>query len=204
MKKILLLAGVALVSLTSLQAQEFRFGAKAGVNFANQSGDDTEFYKNKTGFHIGGFVEIPLTDKFSVQPELLYSAQGAKIDESEDGFSFEAKYKMDYINIPIMAKYYIIEGLSVEAGPQVGVLVSAKAEVEESFMGESDSEEFDFKDESSTLDLGIGVGAAYRLTNGLFFSARYVLGLSNVNDFEGSDDYKQQNRVIQLSVGFAL
>ncbi|WP_203295867.1 porin family protein [Luteirhabdus pelagi] len=209
MKKLVLFAAVAVFGLTTMTAQEVRLGAKAGVNFASIGGDGTDGVDGRTSFHVGGLVEIPISEKFSVQPELLYSSQGAKSEYTEDfGFGVtadvEEKLKLDYINIPILAKFYVAEGFSLQAGPQIGFLVSANAEIEYSAEGESDSEDADVSDFYSGLDLGVGAGAGYRLNNGVFFQARYVLGLSNINDFEGSDDFKNQNNVIQVSVGYSF
>lgn len=214
MKKVVFLAAFAVFGLSAVQAQEVRLGAKAGVNFASIGGDDTEEIDGRTSFHIGLLAEIPLGDRFTVQPEILYSAQGAKVEYTQSPFdapiSYKEKLKLDYINIPIMAKYYVIEGLSLEAGPQFGILVSAKAETEATIFGETESSDFDVKDSFKTLDIGLGLGAGYRLNNGIFFSARYVLGLSNMVDmgdeFELYDegDFKQHNNVIQLSVGYSF
>lgn len=218
MKKHVLLIAAAIFSFGAMQAQEIRFGAKAGVNFASVGGDETDDVDGKTGFHIGGLVEIMITDEFGVQPELLYSAQGSKSEFTEDlggGFfdimgKYTQKTKLDYINIPIMAKYYVTEGLAIEAGPQIGFLVSANSESEveisgadaDIFEGDTDSGDVDISDFTSGVDFGVGVGASYRLDMGVFFGARYNLGLSNINDFAGSDDFKNQNNVIQLSVGY--
>ena len=213
MKKLLLTAAVAVFGLTSINAQEITFGAKAGVNFSTIGGDETGDYESKTGFHIGAVAEIMISDKFSFQPELMYSSQGAKssysgtftllgdtIYETE-----ELKYKLDYINIPLMAKYYVAEGFSIEAGPQIGFLVSAKDEFEftetENGVTQSGSEEEDIEDTSS-IDFGVNFGLGYKLESGLNFGARYNLGLSNINDGKGSDVFKQQNNVFQLSVGY--
>ncbi|MCT8340143.1 PorT family protein [Flavobacteriaceae bacterium TK19130] len=208
MKKLVLFAAVAVFGLTTMTAQEVRLGAKAGINFASIGGDETDGVDGRTSFHIGGLVEIPISEKFSVQPELLYSSQGASSEYSETFFgetiSFEETVKLDYINIPILAKFYVAEGFSLEAGPQVGFLVSANSEFEASGGGESESGDEDISDNVSGLDLGVGAGAGYRLNNGVFFQARYVLGLSNINDFEGSDDFKNQNNVIQVSVGYSF
>ncbi len=214
MKKLLLFAAFAAFTFTTANAQsEFRIGFKGGVNFASVGGDFTDDYDGRTSFHIGGLVEIPISEKFAVQPELLYSSQGYKIEESDTDYNFEAKTKLDYINVPIMAKYYIIDGLSAELGPQIGVLISAKDEYDETYEGESESGEDDVKDFYNTLDIGIGVGASYRLNNGIFFSARYVIGLSDVtneDDLEGEfgpldiEVFKQRNKVIQLSAGFSF
>ena len=215
MKKLLLFIAVAILTISTAQSQELRIGAKAGVNFASVGGDFTDNYDGRTSFHIGGLVEIPISEKFSIQPELLYSGQGAKSEyDNSFGDSLvigKEKLKLDYINIPIMAKYYIIEGLSVEAGPQFGILVSAKNEYEESgFRGEISGEE-DVKEFYNTLDIGFGLGTSYRLNNGVFFSARYVIGLTDITDDDDVDfgpfdidGYKQRNRAIQLSAGFSF
>jgi len=214
MKKIFTIAAIAVLGMTSVNAQDVNFGAKAGVNFATVTGDETDDFESKTGFHVGVVAEIMLSDKFSFQPELVYSSQGTKISESgtEDfgGITYqyeeEATRKLDYLNLPLMAKYYVSEGLSIEAGPQIGFLINSEAEYEYSatYEGttESESETEDLKDYTSSIDFGFNFGLGYKLENGLNFGARYNLGLSNINDFEGSDDVKNQNAVFQVSVGF--
>ncbi|OIQ22375.1 porin family protein [Lacinutrix sp. MedPE-SW] len=214
MKKLFTIAAFAVLGITSVNAQEVNFGAKAGVNFATITGDDTDGIDSKTGFHVGAVAEIMISEKFSIQPELVYSSQGAKDSETETEtfngetvfFKSEAKRKSDYINLPIMAKFYVADGFSLEAGPQVGFLVNSEAELEytESYEGEtySEKETVDLKDFTSSIDFGVNFGLGYKLDNGLNFGARYNLGLSNINDGEGSDNFKNQNSVIQVSVGF--
>ena len=191
MKKLLLTAVFAVITIVSINAQEF--GAKAGVNFASLNGD--EDFDGRTSFFVGGVVEFEISESFSLQPELLYSSQGAKSSFSEEGFDFESTIKLDYLNIPLMAKYYVTEGLSIEAGPQVGFLLSAKAEYKED--GESDSE--DIKDELKSVDFGLNFGLGYKLDSGLNFGARYNLGLSNVPD---EDDFDLKNGVFQIAIGY--
>lgn len=212
MKKILLLVTVVACTI-SAHSQEIRMGAKAGVNFANMSfkPSDGEDFKSRTSFHIGGLVEIPITDKFSVQPEILYSSQGSQLKESEEYMgqkvNSEIKFKLDYVSIPVMAKYYVIDGLGLEAGPQFGILVSAKGEYEFSGFGMSESGSEDLKDELKTLDIGLGFGASYRLDMGVFFGARYILGLTDINDNKDDgfdDEAKVKNNVFQLSVGYTF
>lgn len=214
MKKLFTIAAVAVLGMTSVNAQDINFGAKAGVNFATITGDDVDGIESKTGFHVGVVAEFMISEKFSFQPELMYSAQGAKISESGtetfNGFTYsysqEAKRKLDYINLPLMAKFYVAEGFSIEAGPQIGFLLNSEAEYEysETFEGttESESTTEDLKDFTSTIDFGVNFGLGYKLESGLNFGARYNLGLSNINDAEGSDDFKNQNGVFQVSVGF--
>ena len=190
MKKLFLLAAVVVFGFSNVNAQEVNFGAKAGLNLASIAGDDTDDLDGRTAFHVGVVAEIAISDQFSVQPELVYSAQGATM--SDEGIDVDIN--ADYINLPIMAKYYVADGFSIEAGPQVGFLMSAKVKAE--------GEEEDIKDSVKGIDFGANLGIGYKLESGLNFGARYNLGLSNLNDGEDSDDFKWNNSVIQVSVGY--
>ncbi len=203
MKKLLLFTAVAFFAFTTAQSQEFRIGFKGGVNIATLGGDT--FYgslNTRASFHIGGLVEIPLVGKFSIQPELLYSSQGSKYDYYGGLFddSFDGAVKLDYISIPVMAKFYIIEGLSAEAGPVFSILVSAK---EDDFNDDGDVESFDAKEDYKSFDAAIAIGASYRLDMGVFFSLRYNKGLLDINDIDGYNG-KNQNNVFQVSAGYSF
>ena len=191
MKKIILT--VAVFTIGFVNAQEVKYGAKAGLNFANLTGD-VEDASMKIGFNVGGFAEIKVSDKFSVQPELLYSTQGAKSEESFEGETIESEWNLSYLNIPIMAKYYVSEKFSLEAGPQIGFLLGSKVKVE--------SIEVDFKDNTESIDFGLNIGTAYDFTENLFAGLRYNIGLSNVAKTESGDDTKINNSVISLSLGY--
>ena len=191
MKKLLLIIAVFALVFNA-NAQEIKFGVKAGINFATIAGDETDDLKSKTTFHIGAVVEIPISDSFSIQPELVYSSQGAKVDDNIS----DVELKLDYINLPIMAKFYVSEGFSLEAGPQVGFLMSSKIE--------EDGESEDLKNETSGIDFGLNLGLGFKMETGLNFGARYNLGLSNIWDFEDSDNFKNQNSVLQIFIGFTF
>ena len=181
MKKILLLAVVTVLGFTNVNAQEIKFGAKGGLNFASISGDNTKGIDVVTSFNFGVLSEIPISDKFSFQPELMYSGQGYSFNDNTIALS--------YLNIPLMGKYYLTKGLSIEAGPQIGFLLSAK------------NEKTDVKDSFNTFDFGVNFGLGYKLDNGLNFGARYNLGLTDINDLEGSSS-KNKNGVFQISIGY--
>lgn len=190
MKKLIIVLVIAILGFTPGNAQDIKIGAKAGFNLATLTGDINDA-KSRTSFHLGGVVELPVSDTFSVQPELLYSAQGrkSKTDDNE-------KEKLDYVLVPVMAKFYPIEnlkGLSIEAGPQLGFLLSAE--------GEDNGGTFDLKDETKSIDVGVNFGLGYKMENGVNFSARFNLGISDINDFPDDPD-KFKNSVIQISVGY--
>lgn len=181
MKKVLLVTVIAVLGLANVNAQEIKFGAKGGLNFASISGDNTGDIETVTAFNFGLLAEIPLTEKFSFQPELMYSGQGYSFNDDT--------VALNYLNIPLMGKYYLTKGLSLEAGPQVGFLLSAK------------NDDTDVKDSFNTVDFGVNFGLGYKLDNGLNFGARYNLGLSDINNIDGFNG-KSKNGVFQLSVGY--
>lgn len=172
-----------LFCLSSLSAQSFSFGAKAGANFANVTGDDVENASTRTGFHLGAVANIGISDKFGIQPELIYSQQGSKDDE------FDITLKLDYLNIPILADITVAQGFSLQAGPQFGININSSAE-------DDNGNEGDVEDINS-LDLGAAVGAQLKLESGLFFQARYNLGLSDI-----VDDSSAKNSNITVSIGY--
>ncbi|MFD2909422.1 porin family protein [Flavobacterium ardleyense] len=183
MKKLLLVVAVAVLGFSNVSAQDIKFGVKGGLNFATLLGDNASDSDLVSSFNFGIMSEIPITDKFSFQPELMYSGQGYGIKDTKDFVS------LTYVNMPLMAKYYVAKGLSIEAGPQVGYLIGAD------FDGEN------IKDSFKKLDFGANVGVGYKLENGLNFGVRYNLGLSNINNTDGSSN-KYKNGVLQASVGY--
>jgi opacity protein-like surface antigen len=192
MKKLLIVAAIAVFGMGVSNAQDISYGVKAGLNLANFGGDDefTDGFEGLTSFHIGGFAQIGISDKFMIQPELIYSQQGAQDEEDSD-----FKLRLNYLNLPIMAKYMVADGFSLEAGPQVGFAISRK-------FTDGDND-VDVDDEIKALDFGVGIGAGYELPSGLMFSVRYNLGLANLleDDF-GGDNFTLNNNVLQVSVGY--
>tara|TARA_R110000868_G_scaffold63569_1_gene191755 strand:+ start:113 stop:685 length:573 start_codon:yes stop_codon:yes gene_type:complete len=188
MKKIILTVA-AVFAFGFSNAQETKFGVKGGLNLANLAGD-IENNSSKIGFNVGGFVEIKVSDKFAIQPELLFSTQGTKFEADGD----DLKFNLSYLNIPVMAKYYVANAFSLEAGPQIGFLTSAKVAL--------GSEKEDIKEDFESIDFGFNFGAGYDFTENLSAGVRYNLGLSNIAKTEAGDNTKVQNSVLSLSLGY--
>ena len=179
MKKIILTAA-AVFAFGFANAQDTKYGVKGGLNMSNFSNADGS--SSLLAFHLGGFAEFKVSDKFAVQPELLYSAQGAKFTEGNLNFN--------YINIPVMAKYYVADAFSIEAGPQIGFLMSAKADGT------------DVKELYNTTDFGLNLGAGYNLNETMSLGLRYNMGLSDVQKDLPSGVSGSKNSSIQLSFGY--
>ena len=200
MKKIILTVA-AVFAFGFANAQETKFGVKGGLNVANLSGD-IEDNSSKVGFHVGGFVEIKVSDKFSVQPELLFSTQGTKLEESGTNYSYESNLNLSYLNIPVMAKYYVAERFSLEPVPQVAFLKKAKSDFTATASGITVSGDEDVKDEFESIDFGFNFGAGYDFTENLSAGLRYNLGLSNIAKTDSGDDFKLSNNVFSVSLGY--
>lgn len=194
MKKIVLVLFLA-VSAITVDAQ-VRFGLKAGVNIATLGGDDfdeVEGKKSNTGFYFGGLVNVPFSDNFAFQPELIYSAkQGVEFEESP----FEVNLNLGYINVPLMLQY-TNSGFFAEAGPQIGFLLTAKAKYSDG----TDTEEIDFDDQVKNIDFGINLGLGYTTNSGVGFNARYNFGMSNIADDSDSDI---KNRVFSVGLHYII
>ena len=171
------------------------FGVKGGVNFATLDGGDIDSPDSRTSFHVGVFAEIPVADIFSVQVEALYSGQGAEYDfRGSDGD--KAELQLDYINVPVLAKFYIVKGLSIEVGPQFSFLVNDEFDLNPN----SDNGDIDLDDRGpdfKTFQVGAAGGLTFQTESGLFATARYVRDLTDI-----AKDANIQNSVFQLGVGY--
>ena len=191
MKKSIIAIAALLLAGTAGFAQNFQLGLKAGANFSNFTGGEFRDIDKKTlvGFHGGAFINFGFGDHLSLQPEVLFSTQGAKLKES----TTEENFKLSYINVPVMVKYRFTGGFYLEAGPQIGFKVS------------EDIPNTTIKDFAKSTDLSVGAGLGYHSDMGLGIGARYVAGISKVGDFDGSDiDPDFRNSTIQVSLFYTL
>lgn len=177
MKKLIFI-GLFVVGFTTFsQAQMLKFGIKAGANYANFTGSDLQT-DAITSYHAGLTAQIKLGEKLSLQPEAIYSTQGA----SYDNLSEEVKAKLGYISVPLLARIHMGKTISLDLGPQFSYLLSKDVDFD------TDINEFDFA--------GVG-GLTFNVTDNFFIQGRYVLGLTEI-----SKNADVKNSVGQLSVGF--
>jgi hypothetical protein len=170
------------------------FGVKGGVNFATVTGDDFDSPDSRTSFNVGALAEFPLAEIFSLQVEALYSGQGFKtnIPGSIFGGEEEVEYQLDYINVPVLAKVYVFQGLSLEVGPQFSFKVNEEVD------SDADSDDGDLDvNEAKDFEFGVAAGVTFETQMGLFASGRYNMGLTDI--FEDSD---AKNSVFQIGVGY--
>ena len=184
MKKMMMIAAMMVATLSAnaqLADGTFSLQPKVGLNVSSLTGDGN---KAKAGFTAGVEGMYQATEKFGVSAAVMYSMQGAK-DKADSNH----KLNYGYINIPILANYYVVKGLAIKAGIQPGFMVSAK----EKFGDLS----VNVKDGCKKFDFTIPVGVSYEIAN-VVFDARYNFGLTKtIKDVD-----KNKNGVFQFTVGY--
>lgn len=140
---------------TQAQTQDVKFGLRAALNFASMYGDDTDDTSIKTGLVAGGLAKISISENFAFQPELLYSQQGTR-GAAVSGVRI--KLLNDYLNIPLMGKFYVAPNFNLQLGPQIGFLLNTKVK------GESGGVDISVntKELYKKTDFGINAGLEYR------------------------------------------
>ena len=211
MRKIALLIALTIFGLTQANAQNFGF--KGGYNYSSFSGEVAKdnTLKGLSGFYVGALLELPLGDVLSLQPEVIYSRQGAAWEKDYNipilgKGSLKNDIKLDYLNIPVMAKVNL-GPLFLQGGVQFGFLVG-KPETSSTVNGRRVTEELD-KDAYASFDFGVGTGLGVNLSEHFFIEARYTHSLTNALDPDNnslknariSDDNNFKNAVLSVGLG---
>jgi hypothetical protein len=197
---------------TNAQQEYFEYGFKGGVNLSSISGDGDKVsnYDTKASMNIGGYGLYKILPKLGIQAELLYSEQGfsERFDSEEvDIDEIKSLTRMQYINLPVLVSYNLIEQLWIEGGVQVGYLVDAEEEREERSInnesGQLDSatKTIDQTSRYESLELGLLGGLRYKLSQNFMIQARYEKSINDVDKELAGDQF---NEVWSFSVGYVF
>ncbi len=184
-----------------------QFGIKAGMNVSSLSDDATlSDQSSKIGFNAGLFMNAPIAENFSIQPEILYNNLGSKVTllENNQGQKLEYARHLDYITVPVMFQYNATPAFYLEAGPEFGLMVDARDKYKSTDNGTTTGSATNTlnKDDYNNFNFGVGLGAGYYFTPNVGLTARYVAGLSDIkkNRPSGSDAVK--NNVFQVGLAY--
>ena len=192
MKKMMMIAAVALVAMTA-SAQNtlrdngtFTLQPKVGLALGHFSGDYTKYPgqedpKMRAGFIAGVEGEYYINDWFSAAAGVSYAQQGWKGDN--------VTVKLDYLNIPLTANFYVAPGLALKTGAQLGFPMSAK------------NNDTDVKDDVEKLNVSIPIGISYEISN-FVIDARYNIAVTKCNKYDGGTGDKQRSDLIQFTIGY--
>lgn len=189
--KILVMAFFSILT-TSVFAQRIQVGIKGGASVNKLSGKS---FKDEFswGYHLGGFVNVKLTRLFSIQPEVLFNQ--VNVDTSShfsDVYQFNKVGKVDlkYISMPILLNINPVKYLSLQIGPQFGVLINKNKTLVENGRDAFKSGDFSM------------VGGAQLNFSHLHIYGRYVVGLNNINDLDNQEKWRNQS--VQLGIALSL
>ena len=193
MKKVFALIAMAIVCMSA--SAQLQFGGKVGVDATHFWGKDAP-HGMQLNYQAGLMMEYKFSPKFAIAPEVVFAAQGGKysgngIQIGGMNFDTDVTFHTNYINVPVMLKYYVSPAFSIDFGPQVGFNVYSKSTVK-------DLAALDMKEVTKGVDFGLGLGGTYNLTEHAFVQARYTLGLTKVFDIEESNE---KNGNIQIAFG---
>ena len=196
MKSFLLSAILASFFFSFASAQGFGVGVKVGTNInkiQGQSFKDQFTY----GYSAGVYADIKVSNKWSIQPEVLFNQVSSTLDSNYKSvykdvfFSDQSKVRLGYLSIPILLDYKLLGNfLMLQAGPQVGILINKNEGLVKNGV-----------DAFSHGDFSMVGGVQLKLSS-IRVTGRYVVGLSNINDLDNSDKWKNQG--FQVSLGLAL
>lgn len=187
---------LALVFLTQAATAQLHLGIKGGVNITKVDGKAfrDEF---RYGYTLGGFAELGLGGKLGLQPEVLWNQYQTRVDSSfkdvynvSTNFSNYKDVKLNYLTIPLLLNYKLGSLLSLQAGPQFGILIDQSK-------GWISSGKEAFKKGDFSM-----VGGAQIHISKLRLQGRYVVGLNDVGDISNQSKWKNQG--FQLALGIAL
>lgn len=194
MKKYLVILLVTLTASATSFAQ-FRIGPKLGANVGKIEGE--KFSTNyKLGYHLGVFAELPLGKKWAVQPEVLWNQINA---DTVSGFSSLytglnqqnlSNPQLNYLSIPLLLTYKPAKVLSLQAGPQFGILINKSSNLFQNG-----------KEAFKNGDLSMLFGAQLNILRVRVYG-RYAIGLNDISDVTNQEKWKTTG--FQLGVGFAL
>ena len=185
---------------TAMAQKNFTIGPKVGVDYTHWWGKDIND-ESALNYQAGVFMEYRASSKFAIAPEVVFATHKRPKSEWKDWIDKDpavdviTTYQTNYINIPVMLKYYVASSLSIDLGPQFGFKVYDKY---------TDKWEEDGKKMKAThnmyhrnFDFGIGLGATYNFNERVFVQLRYTLGLVPLYK-----DDSARNGNAQLSFGY--
>ena len=202
MKKIMMIAAMMVATLSASAQNEVgqvTLMPKAGINISTITGSGND-KKSKVGLVAGAEFEYGVAQNFDITAGVLYSMEGAKFGD--------VKFNMDYINIPILANYYVVPGLAVKAGIQPAFNVRKKASYNGNTVNIDDvmNAALDWAGAGvetgvKSFNLSIPVGISYEYQS-FVLDARYNIGVTKV--FKNADQGRNSTFAITLGYKFAL
>jgi len=213
MKKIFLSVFVLTFWCVSTHAQEVQVGAKAGLNVSTVTGDVSQSVNPRLAYHFGGFANVPLTERFSLHPEVLYFSIGNTFDfvfENFEGLnpnlntSYKTALRANFLAVPVNFRYNFSDGFGLDFGPQISFLLNTLDKIKEY----DNADPIFLQDRripgNFRPDYGVNIGLTFSPNEKMNFQLRYYQGLKNLNISQIIADNRSFNVALQLSAGYVI
>ena len=153
------------------------FGVKGGFNMSNFLSDDDEVSDENIlyGFNAGAYSTLPISDFVAIQPEILFTTKGSELEYNNALASGNAKFKLNYIEVPLLVRVNITKNFNVHAGGYASYLVSSKV----TGSGDIDFNEDVDTDDLNKFDAGIAAGIGVDFSP-ISVGLRYNYGLTTI------------------------
>ena len=198
---------LSFMAFTTVQAQEdaTKFGIKGGVNFSNFYTDNVDDNNVLTGFNLGLFAKMPVSENISFQTEISYTGKGAELVYNNAIVNGTAQFKLNYIEVPLLLVVNLTQNLNIHAGPYAAYLISGKT------TNKSDSGSYNFEDnvnvdDFNRFDAGLAGGVGLDLES-VSFGVRYNYGLTKIGKDDPNSNFTSpdaKNSVLSVYASFAL
>jgi len=194
MKTKFLALALSVLVFSAADAQSFHLGIKGGANINKIPGKSFKDEFN-FGYQLGGFAELGISKSFSIQPEVLFNESKYKYDSTgsfSDVYKVDnlSKVKLNYLTIPILLSYHPSNILSIQAGPQFGIMMDQNVKLIQNG-----------KDAFKKGDFSLLGGVQLKFSN-IRVYGRYAIGLNNVNELDNQEKWKSQG--FQIGLGLAI
>jgi hypothetical protein len=176
----------------------FRLGLKGGVNANKIIGQS---YKEgfNYNYQVGGFMQFNFSRRFGIQPEVSFVQNTTEFSDDNsliyDDLFFggsQREAKLNYLEVPILLNLNIgtSKRVKLQLGPSYGALLSQTVDSLRSGGNIYKNTEFS------------AIGGVWIQLPAINFGGRYKLGLTNINDIDNREKWK--NQAIQIFAGITF
>ncbi|MFS4466365.1 porin family protein [Maribacter sp. 2210JD10-5] len=216
MKNLTLLVFILISCCSNIQSQEINFGVKGGLNLSTVTGDVSDAVNPRLAYHFGGFMNLPISNRISVNPEILYFSIGSTTNISIEELrifnveptpvlnsNLRSVQRANFLVIPLNLRYNFTNRFGLDFGPQIGFLLNTVNKLKESFQADDNLERQSSPGDFRT-DYGANLGLTFFVNDQLNFQLRYYQGLKNLNRGRFAAEFQTFNVALQLSAGYVL
>ncbi|CDN75839.1 PorT family protein [Elizabethkingia anophelis] len=211
MKKVFLGLGIVLGTMAFAQTTNnggIRFGIKGGGNLSRITEGNFSDTEHKFGFNGGVFMNVPMSDKFNFQPEVIYNYMGSKsTGKNDQNQDVKHETNLGYISVPLMVQFNVTPKFYVEAGPEFSYLVNANSKLKNGNQTITDNWNSKTLDDLKRFNAAGAIGLGYRITDNWGVNARYTTGFTKIgkNDTTVGQLFNDsRNENIQLGLSYTF